>query len=194
MCIRDSYVYHPVGCERIKLLLKNYRLSDDIAFRFSNQDWASWPLDAETYADWINSHHGDGQTVNLFMDYETFGEHQWEDTGIFNFLRALPEILMRHPETGFKTPTETINRYQAVGNVDVPHVTTWADTDRDLTAWTGNDIQQNALHSIYQLEDEVLATKEDDLIEAWRCLRYYCLLYTSPSPRDRTRSRMPSSA
>ena len=166
-----NYVYRPVGCERIKLLLKNYRLSDDVAFRFSNRDWASWPLNAETYAEWINSHHGDGQTINLFMDYETFGEHQWEDTGIFNFLRALPEILLRHPKTGFKTPTETINSYQAVGDVDVPYVTTWADTDRDLTAWTGNDIQQNALHSIYQLENDVLATKADDLIEAWRCLQ-----------------------
>jgi len=166
-----NYVYRPVGCERIKLLLKNYRLSDDIAFRFSNQDWSSWPLDAETYAEWINSHHGDGQTINLFMDYETFGEHQWEDTGIFNFLRSLPDILLRHPKTGFKTPTETINSYQAVGDIDVPHVTTWADTDRDLTAWTGNDIQRNALHSIYQLETEVLATKENDLIEAWRRLQ-----------------------
>ena len=166
-----NYVYRPVGCERIKLLLKNYRLSDDIAFRFSNQDWSSWPLDAETYATWINSHHGDGQTINLFMDYETFGEHQWEDTGIFNFLRSLPDILLRHPKTGFKTPTETINSYQAVGDIDVPHVTTWADTDRDLTAWTGNDIQRNALHSIYQLETEVLATKENDLIEAWRRLQ-----------------------
>ncbi len=166
-----NYVYRPTGCERIKLLLKNYRLSDDVAFRFSNQNWSSWPLNAETYAAWIHAHHGDGQTINLFMDYETFGEHQWEDTGIFQFLKVLPEMLMRHPDTGFKTPTETILSYETVGELDVPDVLTWADTDRDLTAWMGNDIQQDALRSIYALETEVIATAEPSLIESWRRLQ-----------------------
>ena len=166
-----NYVYRPTGTEKIKVLLKNYKLSDDVAFRFGNREWASWPLSAETYADWIQSHHGDGQTINLFMDYETFGEHQWEDTGIFDFLRVLPETLMRHPETTFKTPSETILAYDAMGEYDVPHILTWADTDRDLTAWTGNDIQQDALHKTYALEDAVLATNDADLIERWRKLQ-----------------------
>ncbi|MFM2340319.1 MAG: hypothetical protein RLZZ360_955 [Candidatus Parcubacteria bacterium] len=166
-----NYVYRPTGTEKIKVLLKNYKLSDDVAFRFGNREWASWPLTAETYANWIHSHHGDGQTINLFMDYETFGEHQWEDTGIFDFLRVLPETLMRHPDTSFKTPTETVLAYDAMGEYDVPDILTWADTDRDLTAWTGNDIQQDALKKTYEIEAAVLASNDADLIERWRKLQ-----------------------
>ena len=166
-----NYVYHPVGCKRLKVLLKNYKLSDDIAFRFGNREWESWPLSAETFASWIHAHHGDGHTVNLFMDYETFGEHQWEDTGIFNFMRSLPEMLKRHPDTSFKTPTETILTYDSVGEIDSPHVLTWADTDRDLTAWIGNDIQRDAIAAIYSLEESVMQSGNSDIIETWRKLQ-----------------------
>jgi alpha-amylase len=166
-----NYVYRPVGTSRIKLLLKNYKLSDDVAFRFGNRAWESFPLTSETYAKWIHSHHGNGQTINLFMDYETFGEHQWADTGIFNFMRALPQALLRHGDTSFKTPTETVLSYDAVGELDVPSVLTWADTDRDLTAWTGNDIQKDAIAATYALETDVLATKDAHLIETWRKLQ-----------------------
>ena len=166
-----NYLYRPTQCQSIKVLLKNYKLSDDIAFRFGNRGWASYPLAADTFASWVHAHHGDGHTINLFMDYETFGEHQWEDTGIFQFLRALPEMLMRHPDTTFRTPTETIESYDVVGELDVPHVLTWADTDRDLTAWVGNDIQRDAIAAIYQLEHDVLATKDPVLIETWRRLQ-----------------------
>ena len=166
-----NYVYSPKDCSKIKVLLKNYKLSDDVAFRFGNQAWESFPLKAETFADWVHAHHGDGQTVNLFMDYETFGEHQWEDTGIFNFLRALPSQLLKHPETSFKTPTETIESYDSTGEYDVPDVLTWADTDRDLTAWTGNDIQRDALSKIYALENDVLEINDDELTEIWRKLQ-----------------------
>ena len=166
-----NHVYHPPGCDKIKVLLKNYKLSDDVAFRFSNKAWESHPLSAETYSQWIHAHHGDGNTINLFMDYETFGEHQWEDTGIFNFIKALPELLMRHPDTTFKTPTETVESYDSVGEIDVPDVLTWADTDRDLTAWTGNDIQKDAIASIYAMEKDVIETEDMDLIEVWRKLQ-----------------------
>ena len=166
-----NFLYQPPGCSKIKVLLKNYKLSDDVAFRFGNQGWASWPLNAETYASWIHSHHGSGQTINLFMDYETFGEHQWEDTGIFNFLRALPGILTAHPDTSFKTPSETVMSYDSVGEIDVPDVLTWADTDRDLTAWIGNDIQKDAIGAIYGMEEKVIKTNDPDLIETWRKLQ-----------------------
>lgn len=166
-----NYVYRPVGCEKIKVLLKNYRLSDDIAFRFSERSWEGWPLDADKFAGWVNAHHGNGQTVNLFMDYETFGEHQWEDTGIFKFLWALPETLLRHPDTTFGLPSEIIEAHEPVGEIDVPHILTWADTDRDLTAWTGNDIQRAAIDSVYSLEEDVLQTKDKTLIENWRKLQ-----------------------
>jgi len=166
-----NFLYHPPSCSKIKVLLKNYKLSDDVAFRFSNQAWESWPLSAETYTSWIHSHHGDAETINLFMDYETFGEHQWEDTGIFNFLRALPSLLTSRSDTSFKTPSETIKSYNTVGEIDVPDILTWADTDRDLTAWTGNDIQRDAIKAIYNLESKVLQTKNKELIETWRKLQ-----------------------
>jgi len=166
-----NYLYRPTGTKKIKVLLKNYKLSDDVAFRFGNRDWNNYPLSADTYANWIHAHHGDGQTVNLFMDYESFGEHQWEDTGIFEFLRALPEMVMRHPDTGFKTASETVEAYDVTGEYDVPDVLTWADTDRDLTAWTGNDIQRDALAAIYRMEEDVMKTKRPDLIETWRKLQ-----------------------
>lgn len=166
-----NYLYSPQGCSKIKVLLKNYKLSDDLAFRFGNKDWESFPLSAETYADWIHAHHGDGQTINLFMDYETFGEHQWEDTGIFNFMRTLPHLLTQHPDTTFKTATETALTYDAVGEIDVPDVMTWADTDRDLTAWTGNDIQKDAIASTYGMEKDVMVTEDPEIIETWRKLQ-----------------------
>jgi len=180
-----NYVYEPVGCSQIKVLLKNYKLSDDLAFRFGNKGWESWPLNAETYAQWVHAHHGNGHTINLFMDFETFGEHQWEDTGIFNFLRALPEALLRHGDTSFKTPTETILAYPAMGTFDVPGILTWADTDRDLTAWVGNDIQRDAIKNIYEMEDRVLKTEDPVLIETWRKLQtsdhfyYMCTKWSS---------------
>lgn len=166
-----NFLYRPAGCERIKVLLKNYKLSDDVAFRFSNQAWESWPLNAETYAEWINSYHGNGETVNLFMDYESFGEHQWEDTGIFEFLRHLPDAVMRHPDTTFKTATETVQSYDVVGEYDVPDVLTWADVDRDLTAWVGNEIQRDAIATTYRLEEKVRQIKDSALTESWRKLQ-----------------------
>lgn len=166
-----NYLYRPQGRENIKVLLKNYKLSDDIAFRFGNRGWESYPLSAETFADWVHAHHGDGNTINLFMDYETFGEHQWEDTGIFDFLRAVPHRLSARDDTSFKTPSQTVAAYDAVGEIDVPNVLTWADTDRDLTAWVGNDIQRDAIAAIYQMEHDILATEHDEMIETWRKLQ-----------------------
>jgi alpha-amylase len=166
-----NYLYRPAGCSKIKVLLKNYKLSDDVAFRFGNRAWENYPLHADTYANWIHAHHGDGQTINLFMDYESFGEHQWEDTGIFEFLRHLPETVMRHPDTSFKTATETVETYDPIGEYDVPDVLTWADTDRDLTAWVGNDIQQDAIAATYRLETDVMRTEKPELIETWRKLQ-----------------------
>lgn len=165
-----NFLYRPVGTKQIKVLLKNYKLSDDVAFRFGNRGWESWPLSAETYASWIHSHHGNGQTINLFMDYETFGEHQWADTGIFDFWQVLPQYLGRR-DTTFLTPSETVMTYDAVGELDVPSVLTWADTDRDLTAWTGNDIQKDAIAATYALEADVLKTEDEALIETWRKLQ-----------------------
>ncbi len=163
-----NFLYRPKGAKRIKVLLKNYRLSDDIAFRFSERTWKGWPLTAPKFAEWVNAHHGSGQTINLFMDYETFGEHQWADSGIFDFLAALPGELLAHRETTFKTPTQTISSYTAVGEFDVPHILTWADTERDLSAWVGNDIQRSAITAVYALEESALNSRDQDIIHDWR--------------------------
>jgi len=165
-----NYVYRPAGARRISLLTKNYRLSDDIAFRFGNRAWAEWPLTAPRFAHWVSSVNGNGYTVNLFMDYETIGEHQWEDTGIFRFLEHLPEEILRHPDNDFKTPSEVIDAYEPAGELDVPHMISWADTERDLSAWLGNAMQSNALYEVFRLENLVKSTSDDAILEDWRKL------------------------
>ena len=165
-----NYVYRPKDTHRIALLLKNYKLSDDIAFRFSSRDWAEFPLTADKYAQWVHALHGAADTVNLFMDFETFGEHQWEDTGIFTFLEDVVPTLLLHPDTSFKTASETIHSYPIRDEVDMPQIVTWADTERDLTAWTGNEMQRTALWHIYALEER-MKTASAALVEAWRRLQ-----------------------
>ncbi len=161
-----NFVYNPKGANKTRLLLKNYKLSDDVAFRFSSHDWEGWPLTAEKFGQWLSA--TDGDTINLFMDYETFGEHQWEETGIFDFLNKMPEELLKNEHIDFKTPSEVIETYESKGEVDVPDILTWADTDRDLTAWVGNDLQHSAIGTIYGFEKEVLASGDKSLIEDWR--------------------------
>lgn len=165
-----NFVYRPKGTKKIALLLKNYKLSDDVAFRFSSKSWAEWPLTAEKFGQWFSSINGNGETVNLFMDYETFGEHQWEDTGIFEFLKKLPEEILKHKDNNFKTPSEVIESYDKRDEVDMPSIVTWADTDRDLTAWVGNDMQRVAIENIYALENKVMNTGDKKLIDDWRKL------------------------
>ena len=166
-----NFIYRPSGTKRIKLLLKNYRLSDDIAFRFSEKSWSEYPLDAPKYVQWVNAVNGQGHLINLFMDYETFGEHQWADTGIFNFLRQLPAEILKHPDNDFVTVEEAVKRYPAMDDLTVPQVITWADTERDLSAWTGNELQTSALTSLYDLEPVVLKARDEQLLESWRRLQ-----------------------
>jgi alpha-amylase len=166
-----NFVYEPKGTNKIKLLLKNYKLSDDIAFRFSEKTWSEWPLTAEKFAQWVSAINGNGQVINLFMDYETFGEHQWEDTGIFHFLSELPSNILKNPDNDFITPTEAVTKYPAMDAIDAPYVVTWADMERDLSAWTGNAIQASAIDFIYQLEPRVLKSKNKKVINDWRRLQ-----------------------
>jgi len=163
-----NFLYKPKGASKIKLLLKNYKLSDDIAFRFSNRGWTEYPLYAPKFSQWVNAINGCGHTVNLFMDYETFGEHQWEDSGIFNFLRVLPKELLKHPDNNFKTPSELVDLYDAMDEIDIHNILTWADTERDLSAWTGNSMQKSALKKIYELEEDVINSEDEKLVDDWR--------------------------
>ncbi|RMF55439.1 alpha-amylase [Candidatus Woesearchaeota archaeon] len=166
-----NFVYRPINTKNIRLLLKNYKLSDDIAFRFSNKGWEEWPLTTGKFAQWINAINGNGNTVNLFMDYETFGEHQWQDTGIFHFLKNLPKEILKHPDNNFKTPSEVIKSYEPVGELDVPFTISWADMERDLSAWLGNDMQKFAIKELYSLEQDIKKSKDKDLLEDWRKLQ-----------------------
>ncbi len=180
-----NFIYTPKTCRKMKLLLKNYKLSDDIAFRFSNKSWNEWPLTTGKFAQWVNAVNGNGTNVNLFMDYETLGEHQWEDTGIFEFMRHLPGELLKHKDNNFKTPSEVIKSYDSVGELDVPHLMSWADLERDLSAWIGNKMQQSAIKHIYSFEQLIKKSGDRQLIEKWRKLQtsdhfyYMCTKYFS---------------
>jgi alpha-amylase len=155
---------------RLPLLLRSYRLSDDIAFRFGNRDWPHWPLTADKFARWIHGADGRGQVVNLFLDYETFGEHQWAETGIFEFMRQLPREALRHRDVDFRTPSQVLERYEPLGTLDVPQFVSWADRERDLSAWLDNAMQRSALAGLYELRPAVVASGDPQLLESWRRL------------------------
>ena len=166
-----NYIYRPAYTKKVRLLMKNYKLSDDIAFRFSNRSWSEWPLTAEKFTHWVNGLDKNEDIVNLFMDYETFGEHQWGDSGIFAFLEKLPEEWLKFKGNNFVTPLTAIKKYDSKDYIDVPDTITWADTERDLSAWLGNPMQQQAFTEIYKLEDDVLKTKDANIINDWRLLQ-----------------------
>lgn len=166
-----NHVYRPTGTKNIALLLKNYHLSDDLAFRFSDKDWAQWPLNADTYSEWANASIADQPLVNLFMDFETFGEHQWADTGIFDFFESFIGKWLSNPDNTFYTVSGAIDAFEPVGEISMPDTVTWADTERDLTAWLGNTMQQEALRHVYSLEEDILRTGDLQLISDWRKLQ-----------------------
>ncbi len=166
-----NMMYRPAGTKNISLLLKNYKLSDDVAFRFSDKDWASWPLSADSYNEWVNMAADNNSIVNLFMDYETFGEHQWHDTGIFDFYETFVGKWLENNGNTFYTVSGAIDEFEPVAEISMTETVTWADTERDLTAWTGNSMQQEALHYIYALQDDILRTGDEKLINDWRKLQ-----------------------
>lgn len=166
-----NYVYKPTGTQNIRLLLKNYHLSDDIAFRFSNRAWAEWPLTPEKYIDWIISAMDDAPLINLFMDFETFGEHQWDSTGIFTFFERLVGDWLAEENNRFHTVSSAAQSIEPTGELSMPDIVTWADSERDMSAWTGNTMQQEALKHLYELESDVVRSGDSNLIRDWRYLQ-----------------------
>ena len=164
-----NYVYANALDQKLRLLLRNYKLSDDIAFRFSNKGWNEYPLTSEKYVEWLKSE--TGEVVNLFMDYETFGEHQWAETGIFDFMRALPKAALSTGELEFGTVSETSAKYQPVAVLYCPHAMSWADEGRDVTAWLGNELQNEAFSKLYAQKDKVRALKNPDFDHVWNILQ-----------------------
>lgn len=165
-----NYVYQPTGCQNLRLLLKNYRLSDDIAFRFSDRNWNEWPLTVSKYQKWLDLECLNGNLINLFMDFETFGEHQWADTGIFDFLDGLISAWLSEYENKFVTISEACTLMPPAGEISMPETVTWADTERDLSAWLSNSMQKSAMHDLYSLREEILETNDPQLISDWRYL------------------------
>ncbi|NVK49528.1 MAG: alpha-amylase [Cyclobacteriaceae bacterium] len=166
-----NFVYQNSIKPELKVLLKNFRLSDDIAFRFSNKTWSDYPLTVDKFINWINAIPKSEPVLNLFMDYETFGEHQWKETGIFEFMRALPQAVFSKTDFGFSTPSEVLEQVEAVSPIHVPIPISWADEERDLTAWLGNDLQDEAFDRLYELEKTVRKLDDPDLIRDWNYLQ-----------------------
>lgn len=166
-----NFLYKPQHGGNLKLLLKNHRLSDDIAFRFSDRGWTEWPLTVDKFKAWVHNIAGNGETINLFMDYETFGEHQWESTGIFDFLDYLPGEILQHPDFDFKTPSEVVAACEPRDTYDVHNWTSWADTERDLSAWLSNSMQEESARRIYSIEKDIHTTGDANLLKVWERLQ-----------------------
>lgn len=166
-----NYVYTNSLNPKLKLLLKNFRLSDDIAFRFSDRSWGEWPLTAEKYTGWLTEAVQKEDVINLFMDYETFGEHQQEETGIFAFMRSLPEQVLSTAAFEFLTPREVVVKHQPVAPLNVPFPISWADEERDLTAWLGNELQMEAFEELYKMRDKVKVLDEPKINYDYKCLQ-----------------------
>lgn len=162
-----NYMYRNAFNPNLKILLRNFRLSDDIAFRFSERTWSEWPLTTEKFVHWLNMVDPKQQVVNLFMDYETFGEHQWRETGIFNFMRSLPARVFSHSNFTFNTPSEISEILQPVSAIHVEDPISWADEERDITAWLGNDLQDDAFENLYKMEELVRGSADPEIHKDW---------------------------
>jgi alpha-amylase len=156
---------------RLKVLLRNFTLSDDIAFRFSNKEWKEWPLTADKYAAWINKLAPKSELINIFMDYETFGEHNWKESGIFEFLRHLPGAIIKKTPFRFMTPTEIAESLQPISVISIPSPISWADEERDITAWHGNELQIAALDKLYSLANKVEKCNDELIKKDWDYLQ-----------------------
>ena len=163
-----NYVYANPLNQKLRVLLRNYRLSDDIAFRFSDTRWSEWPLTAEKYLGWIQGDRGD--TVNLCLDYDVFGSWQRADSGIFDSVRAFVDQAIGSGFT-FVTPAESARAHQPIGILHAPHATSWADEERDTSAWLGNELQQEAFNKLYAQYEAVRQLDSPDLNHVWNFLQ-----------------------
>lgn len=166
-----GFLYTNILNPRLKVLLKNYKLSDDIAFRFGNRNWNEWPLTASKYVNWIKKLDQREEVVNIFMDYETFGEHQDKSTGIFEFLEDFPNQVLKSKKLSFSTPSEVAANIQPIAPVSVPHPISWADEERDLTAWLGNEMQQDAFGKLYSLLPKIAVCNDPKILKDWDYLQ-----------------------
>ena len=156
---------------KVKLLMKNFQLSDDIAFRFSVQNWSEWPLTTEKFVGWLNALGPKAEVINLFMDYETFGENQKAETGIFDFLKSFPQTVLDKSQFTFNTPSEVSSKLQVASPLHIPYPISWADEERDITAWLGNEMQNEAFDKLYDLEPMIIHCNDENILNDWQKLQ-----------------------
>jgi alpha-amylase len=172
-----NFLYCNALNPRQKVLMRNYRLSDDLSFRFSNPSWSEYPLTAEKMTKWILDLPKNEEIVNIFLNYETFGEIQKKNSGIFNFLDSLPEKVLKTGELTFSTPSEAVKVLQPVSAVHVLHPISWADEERDLSAWLGNELQKDAFKHLYDLREQAKQCTDRQLLKDWLYLQSNDHLY-----------------
>lgn len=173
-----NYLYTPKNCKKLKVLLRNYKLTDDIGFRFSAQWWSEWPLTADKYASWLAA--TPGNAITVFPDYETFGEHHWPETGIHDFLKFLPDEILKWTSLHMATPSEAIEKHASAGEIDVPELggtVSWADIERDASCWLGNTMQWAYYTTLRKLEPVVKETQDTTLLRLWRLFQTSDHLY-----------------
>lgn len=193
-----NYLYTNAINPKLKVLLRNFRLSDDITFRFSQQSWPEWPITAEKFVGWINKMPENEEVVNVFMDYETFGEHQPASTGIFDFVKALPGVILQNTAFKFSTPAEIGKQHQPVSAIHVPNAISWADEERDLSAWTGNNLQDDALDKLYSIAEKIHGIDDEQLKREWNYLQssdhffYMCTKWLSDGDLHKYFNHYPS--
>ena len=166
-----NYVYVNALNPRLKVLMRNFKLSDDIAFRFANTNWQDYPLTADKFVNWLENVNPKDEVVNLFLSYESIGGRQSKDTGIFNFIESLITKIVKHPALKLATPSEVIEELQPISAVSVPNPISWADEERDLTAWLGNGMQQEAFEKLYNLSGQMQKCTDGELIKDWNFLQ-----------------------
>jgi alpha-amylase len=166
-----NYMYCSAKNPKLKLLLRNFRLSDDIAFRFSTRGWPEWPLTAEKFTGWLNGIEPREEVVNVFIDYETIGERLLKETGIFEFFKALPKVVLSKSNFRFSTPSELAHTLQPVAQLHVPNPISWADEERDLTAWLGNELQDEAFSKLYALTERIQSLDDPAIERDWQYLQ-----------------------
>jgi len=166
-----NYMYCSLSNPKLKILLRNFRLSDDISFRFSNHSWSQWPLTTEKFVGWLNKIEPQEEVVNIFLDYETIGERQWKETGIFEFFKALPKTIFSKSDYIFNTPSELSDILQPVAPIHVMHPISWADEERDLTSWLGNELQDEAFAKLNSVQDKMNKCQDTELLHDWRLLQ-----------------------
>ena len=166
-----NFVYKNALDENLNLLLKNSKLSDDIAIRFSDRSWSEYPLTSEKYADWVSHSLQDTEVLNLFMNYEVIGHYNRAESGIFDFLRYFIQQIAENPNYQFLLPKEVTKKHTAKDILPVPYPISWTDEERDITSWLGNELQKEAFTELFKIQPLVKKKKNAELNEDYSRLQ-----------------------